>query len=57
MFIGSLSFRLLAGKAERIIESSFSIALGAFIATAFLSIAHWHENERRYKEWMKDNET
>jgi len=56
IFLGSLFFRLLAGKTERIVESGLSVALGAFIATAFLSIAHWYENERRYKEWMKDNE-
>jgi hypothetical protein len=37
------------------ISSGFSVALGAFIVVAFLSIAHWYENERRYQEWMKDN--
>lgn len=55
MFIGSISFRLLAGKADRIIESGFSVALGAFIATVFLSIAHWCENDRRYKKWIDKN--
>jgi len=55
MFLGSLFFRLLTGKTEKMVESGFSVALGAFIATAFLSIAHWYENERRYKEWMNKN--
>ncbi|MEE4198811.1 MAG: hypothetical protein V2I54_14320 [Bacteroidales bacterium] len=55
MFLGSLFFRLLTGKTENMISSGFSVALGAFIVVAFLSIAHWYENERRYQEWMKDN--
>jgi len=55
MFLGSLFFRLLTGKTEKMVESGFSVALGAFIATAFLSIAHWYETERRYKEWMNKN--
>lgn len=53
MFSASLLFNYLLGDMDEIIESGLSMALGAFIATTFLSIAHWYENERRYKEWLK----
>ena len=56
MFSGSLLFNFLFDNTEGLIESGLSMALGAFIAVTFLSIAHWYENERRYKEWLKEKE-
>jgi hypothetical protein len=40
-----------------IVESSAAIAIGAFPMVTFLSIALWYENERRYQEWLKKNQT
>jgi len=58
MFSGSLLFNFLSGNTRGdAIESGLSMALGAFIAVTFLSIAHWYENERRYKEWLKEKES
>ena len=53
MFLGSASVLFFTDKHEDIIERSLGIALVAFLAGSFLSIAHWFENERRYKEWLK----
>lgn len=55
MFPASLLFRHLIGKTENMIEGSFSIAPGAFLAASFFSIAFWFENERRFKIWEKEN--
>jgi len=56
MFPTSLLFRYLTGKTENMLEGSLSVALGAFVAATFFSIALWYENERRFKIWEKENE-
>lgn len=50
-FILNIIVRPILGHIENIVESSFYISLGSFIAASFLSIALWYENERRYKLW------
>jgi len=54
MFIGSASVIFFTNKPENLIDRSGGIALVGFIAGSFLSIAHWYENERRYKDWLKN---
>jgi len=53
---GSLLYDFLSGDTNGMVESGLSMAIGAFIPVTFLSIAHWYENERRYKEWLKSKE-
>ena len=55
-FILNLIVRPILGNTENIIETSFYISLGSFIAASFLSIALWYENERRYKLWRAKKE-
>jgi len=47
--------KAIMGKSETIIETSLCVALGAFIAGTFMSIALWYENERRFRLWLDDN--
>ncbi len=53
MFIGYVLFKLLIGSQGNILLSSVGIAAGGFLVLSFLSIAHWHINEKRYKDWLK----
>lgn len=54
MFIGNLIIKPLFGHSDELILNSAYIAIGAFIPAAFLSIALWYENERRYNESKKE---
>ncbi|MBN2767033.1 MAG: hypothetical protein JXR27_11730 [Paludibacteraceae bacterium] len=56
MFIGNLIIKPLFGHFDEYILNSFIFASTAFFPAAFLSIALWYENERRYNEWKNRNE-
>lgn len=56
MFTGLLLFKLIMGHTNNLWESLGSITLGAFIASTFMSIALWYENERRFKEWKSSKQ-
>jgi hypothetical protein len=48
-------FGIGSKKSENIIETSLYVALGAFVAASFMSIALWYENEKRFKLWIEEN--
>jgi len=54
-FLSVLTFKLISGNTNNLIISSLNMSVGAFCASTFLSIAHWYENERKYKEWLNNN--
>lgn len=56
VFIGNIIIRPILGHHEHLIGTSFFISICSFIPGAFLSIALWYENERRFKLWQKENE-
>lgn len=56
VFILNLLIRPILGHSENIVETSFYISIGSFIAVSFLSIALWYENERRFKLWKAKEE-
>jgi hypothetical protein len=56
VFVGNLIIKPLFGHSDELILNSAYIAIGTFIPAAFLSIALWYENERRYNVWKNENE-
>jgi drug/metabolite transporter (DMT)-like permease len=54
-FVFTVITKEIIGKSENIIETSLYVALGAFVAASFMSIALWYENEKRFKLWIEEN--
>jgi hypothetical protein len=54
-FVGAYSSKWIFGNGMTDhLQHSIEIAGAGFVAASFLSIAHWHENERRYKKWKQE---
>ena len=56
MFLMNLLIRPMLGQGDQLLESSLLVSFCSFIPVAFLSIALWYENERRYKKWISEKE-